>query len=31
MEFWKTLTVIVSLDVQQDVVPAKKTELKCTV
>ena len=29
MEFWKTLTVIVSLDVQQDVVTVKKTELKC--
>jgi hypothetical protein len=24
MEFWKTLTVVVSLDVQQDVVPVKK-------
>jgi hypothetical protein len=24
MEFWKTLTVIVSLDVQQDIVPVKK-------
>jgi hypothetical protein len=24
MEFWKTLTGVVSLDVQQDVVPVKK-------
>jgi hypothetical protein len=29
MEFWKTLTVLVSLDVQQDVVPVEKAELKC--
>ena len=30
MEFWKTLTVVASLDVQQDVVPVEKTELNCT-
>jgi hypothetical protein len=28
MEFWKTLTVVVSLDVQQDVVTVKKNRIE---